>query len=83
MSLSNRRGWIVLAERIRAAARAGRERGSREPVDERPGCTFGAVTRAQLVDVEGQLAKIDQKVNALLGGVALAVLVEVVRSFLP
>lgn len=69
-----------LAAALRRLGRHPGLRVQRSPVDERPGCTFGAVTRQQTNDLAGVVGRIEAKVNALLGGLALAIALEIVRS---
>jgi hypothetical protein len=72
-------GTSRLAARLNAHLRAVEARRRRSPIDERPGCTFGAVTRQQTNDL-AVVGRIEAKVNALLGGLALAISLEIVRS---
>ena len=71
-----------LAERIRKYAKAT-SAGERPSVDERPGCTHGAVTRQRLSDLDSAVGRLETKVNAILGGVAVAIVLDLVRGWQP
>lgn len=55
----------------------------REPVDERPGCAYGTVTRQKVADLADVVARIETKVNAILTGVLVALILEIIRSWRP
>jgi hypothetical protein len=69
----------MLAERIRALA----SRSPAPAIDERPGCAFGAVIRQRVTDQAETLGRLEAKVNALLGGLALFLAVEIVKAVRP
>lgn len=71
-----------LAERIGKYAKAAAA-GERQPIDERPGCTHGAVTRQRLTDLDDAVARLETKVNAILGGVTVAIVLDLVRGWQP
>ena len=72
----------MLAERIRTLAQH-RAPATAAPVDERPACTYGAVTRQRVTDLDNVVTRIETKVNALLGGLALFLAVEIVKAVRP
>lgn len=72
----------LLAERIRTLAKH-RAPATAAPVDERPGCTYGAVTRQRVTDLDNVVTRIETKVNALLGGLALFLAVEIIKAVRP
>ena len=51
--------------------------------DPRPQCAGGLVTREKVEDLAAVVGRIEAKINALLGGLALAVAVEIIRSLNP
>ncbi|MDA8218221.1 MAG: hypothetical protein M0Z94_11455 [Dehalococcoidales bacterium] len=70
----------MLAERLRNL-RPRQDKGRNEsPIDQRPGCTYGAVTGQRVADLADVVARIEGKVNAALLGIASAVVIEIVRS---
>lgn len=74
----------MLAQRIRALAQArGKRDRTSEPVDARPGCAYGAVLGQQVKDLDQAIGRVEGKVNALLGGLALFLLVEIVKAVRP
>lgn len=72
----------LLAQRLRALAKH-RAPAAAAPIDERPGCTYGAVTRQRVTDLDAVVTRIESKVNALLGGLALFLAVEIVKAVRP
>ncbi|MCL5110599.1 MAG: hypothetical protein M1401_17380 [Chloroflexi bacterium] len=69
----------MLAERIRGFAKTR----TVPPIDERPGCAFGAVIRQRVADQADTLSRLEAKVNALLGGLALFLAVEILKAVRP
>lgn len=55
----------------------------REPVDERPGCAYGTVTRQKVADLADVITRVETKLNAILGGVLVALILEIIRSWRP
>ncbi|MHB1007553.1 MAG: hypothetical protein ACYC3S_18220 [Chloroflexota bacterium] len=73
-------GVTPLAERINRFARLATSPTPRIPVDERPGCAYGAVTRQAVQDLRDQSNRIEAKVNAILGGISIALVVQVLLA---
>ena len=49
-------------------------------MSERPGCPFGVGVDARLRDLEGAYARLEGRINGLIGAILLAVIVEVWRT---
>lgn len=62
---------------------AGAQAKRRDAVDERPGCAYGAVTRQSVGHLAEVIARVETKVNAILTGVLVALILEIVRSWRP
>ncbi|MHB1133733.1 MAG: hypothetical protein ACYC4L_15275 [Chloroflexota bacterium] len=73
----------MLAQKLRALAQQRANLAPPAPIDERPGCTYGAVTRQRVADLDAVVGRIEAKLNALLGGLALFLAVEVLKAVRP
>lgn len=70
---------MTLAEALRRLKTASKSRRS-PAVDPRPACAGGLVTRERVDDLSEDLVRLESKINALLGGVALALLLDLLRG---
>lgn len=76
--------WAVVGKAEALVQRWGlmpvRRRVEKADVDE-PGCIYGLVTRQRVDDLVAVMDRMETKLNALLLGVGVAVLVEVAKGW--
>ncbi len=76
-------GLAASIRRLTQRSILGDRRSTCGVVDERPACAFGAVVQRHVHDLDAVISRVETKVNALLGGLALAIALEILRSVLP
>jgi len=66
----------TVAGLVRKPTRRRIEESNRPVVEERPGCAFGLVTRKGLEDLSKDFERLESKINGLIFGVIITVLLE-------